>query len=186
MRKRHSGFTLIEMMVVVALLAILMMVAAPSVRDLTLNARMTSTANDLMTDLSIARSEAVKRGARTAVCSSSTGTGCTTTPWEQGWIVFIDADADGNLAAAADIVKVVPGIQGMSAVSVGHGVNGAGASFVPFRPSGATNPTAADITFTLCDSRTIATVGASAAQLRGRQVSVTRTGRSIVTRFTCP
>ena len=186
MNTRQSGFTMIEMMMVIALLAVLMMVAAPSVRDLTLNARMTSTANDLMTDLSIARSEAVKQGARTAVCSSSTGTACTDTPWEQGWIVFIDADADGNLAAATDIVKVVPALQGITAASVGHATNAVSARVVPFRPSGTTNPTAADITFTLCDARTVAAVGAGAAQRRGRQVSVTRTGRSIVTRFTCP
>ena len=72
MTYRHGGFTIVELMITIVLIAILTTIAAPSLRDLVMNGRMTSLANDFMTDLSVARSEAVKRGVRTATTRSPT------------------------------------------------------------------------------------------------------------------
>lgn len=188
MTSRYAGFTVIELMITVALLAILVGIAAPSLRDLTMNARITSQANDLMTDLAMTRSEAVKRSVRTAICTSSSGTACTSSNWQQGWIVFADADGDGALAAVTDIIKAVPALDGGNTlVSAGHSTNGSAAMFVPYRPSGVVTPGGAGtITFDLCDSRTIATVGAAAASNKGRRITISGTGRAFVQGRTCP
>lgn len=188
MTSRHAGFTVIELLIAVALLAILMGIAAPSLRDLTMNARVTSQANDLMTDLAIARNEAVKRGARAAVCASSSGTACTNSAWNQGWIVFVDPDGDGTVAVAADVIKAVPALDGANTlVSAGHANNGAGGPMVSYRPSGVVTPGGAGtVTFDLCDSRTTANVGAAAAANKGRRITVSGTGRAFAQRRTCP
>ncbi len=96
MTSRRTGFTLLELMIVIAIIAILTVVAAPSLRDLISNARMTSLVNDLMTDLSLARGEAVKRNVRISICTSNTGTGCTNTEWRFGWIIFAEYDTAGS------------------------------------------------------------------------------------------
>lgn len=188
MRSRHPGFTVIEVLMAIALMAVLMMIAAPSVRDLTMNARITGQANDLMTDLAMTRSEAVKRNVRTAICTSSSGTGCTSSNWNQGWLVFLDTDGDGVLASANDIIKPVPAIEGGNTLtSTGHSTNGAGARFVPFRSSGVTTPGGGGaVRFDLCDTRTSANVGAAAAENKGRRIWVSGTGRAYVERYTCP
>jgi len=188
MTSRNAGFTLIELMIAIVLLAILMMVAAPSLQDLTMNARITSNANDLMTDLAMARSEAVRGNTRAAICSSNNGTSCTASAWEQGWLVFTDADGNGAINGTDAIVKVMGALElGNILASAGHSTNGAGGSFVPFRPSGSVTPGGAGtVDFTLCDSRTTANVGAAAATNKGRRIRISATGRAIVERITCP
>ena len=202
MISRPAGFTILELMMVVAVMAILAVIAAPSLGDIVRNARMTSAANDLLTDLSVARAEAVKRGAATAICTSNNGTSCTASAWNLGWILFADPDGNGVLADAppvcspqsACIVKVVPAIDGAASVppttivSAANATNADGASYVGFRPSGVVTAGGAGvpITFTICDKRTVANVGNNAALLRGRQVNVSNTGRAFVQRWTCP
>lgn len=57
------GFTLIELMVTIAVAAILLAVAVPSFRHLIISNRLTTAANDVVTALTVARSEAIKRNA---------------------------------------------------------------------------------------------------------------------------
>jgi type IV fimbrial biogenesis protein FimT len=196
---RHGGFTVTELMITVAVIAALATIAAPSLRDLTRNARMTSLANDFMTDLSVARSEAIKRGVRTAICTSSNGTSCTNTGWNQGWIVFTDdiaLGASGKVDAKDVILKVAPTIYGANETpptlitDVNTPAASPGGKYVGFRPSGVTTPggtgAGSTIEFHMCDSRTTDVVGAGAASLKGRLVTVTGTGRASVVRCTCP
>jgi len=204
---RSAGFTLIELMMVVALLAVLMMIAAPSVRDIALNARITGQANDLMTDLAIARAEAVKRGGRTAICASNTyaacsavptgaGCQCTNTAWNQGWIIFTDSDSGGNTFGSVNgtdtILKVQRAIDGANDPTPNtiNTTNTPAATIGPwlgFRPSGVTNPggTGAATTFALCDARATPTLAAADAANKGRLITVTGTGRASVARCTC-
>ncbi len=87
------GFTIIELMVAVAVLAILVSLAAPSMRATLQNNRATAQANQLVTALNLARSEAVKRGSIVALCSSEDGNACRTDDafdWSDGWILFDD------------------------------------------------------------------------------------------------
>lgn len=91
MRKRTSsnrGFTLIEMMVAIAVATILSMIAVPSFRNASLSSQLRSSANDFVASANLARSEAIKRGTAVTMCVSADGSSCTAGGWEQGWIVL--------------------------------------------------------------------------------------------------
>lgn len=112
--KKNSfrGFTLIELLVTVAIAVVLMMLAAPSFRQLMASTSLTSQASEFMAALNFARSEAVKRNTRVTLCKSSSGEGCVTSGgWQQGWIIFVDAAADGAVGevTGADAILRVHG-----------------------------------------------------------------------------
>src|SRR5437660_1719517 len=95
-RRRVRGFTLIELMVVLAISAILVGVGTPAFTGLIRQTELTSATNDLFASLLLARSEAAKRRSRVALCKSADGSTCTPAGgWEQGWIVFHDTNNDG-------------------------------------------------------------------------------------------
>jgi type IV fimbrial biogenesis protein FimT len=93
----EQGFTLIELMVTLALVAILMMVAVPSFTTFQRNAELTSFSNSFLSGLSAARGEAMKRG-RNAMVVPADGLN-----WNSGWTVFVDVDRDGVYNATTDI-----------------------------------------------------------------------------------
>lgn len=89
------GFTLIELMVAIFILAVLLGIGVPSFRDSAVGSRVSSYANDLVASVQLARSEAIKRNATVTVCASSDGANCEDDGgWEVGWIV---AAADGTV-----------------------------------------------------------------------------------------
>jgi type IV fimbrial biogenesis protein FimT len=100
--KRYSGFTLIELMAVISIVAIMMAIGMPAYRYVTASNRMAGEVNGLLGDMQLARAEAIKQGFPVTVCHSSDGTTCTptVTTWDGGWIVFTDANhsrsVDGN------------------------------------------------------------------------------------------
>lgn len=100
--RRHLGFTLLELLMVITIMAALLALAAPSFVSVIRNNRLTAQVNQLVYSLTLARSEAVKRGAPVSMCKSSNGTACQTTGvnWENGWMVFSDLDRDGVYDAA--------------------------------------------------------------------------------------
>ena len=85
--KTSGGFTLIEMMIAITLMAILMAIAVPSFKDASLSSEVRSIANDLVAHAALARSEAIKRNAIVTLCVSADGATCGAGGWEQGWIV---------------------------------------------------------------------------------------------------
>src|SRR5438067_8307581 len=88
---RHGGFSITELMVVVAIVAILLGIGAPSYRYITNSYRMSAEVNGLLGDLQYARAEAIRQGQYATACVSSDGVSCTgDTDWAKGWIVFSD------------------------------------------------------------------------------------------------
>src|SRR5215208_138382 len=90
------GFTLIELLMVIAVSAVLLMVGIPSMAGVMKSIKLSSASNSFLSYLHLARSEAIKRNSRVALCKSADGLSCTPTGgWEQGFIVFHDANNNG-------------------------------------------------------------------------------------------
>lgn len=148
MATKQTGFTLIELMVTIAVLAILISIAIPNYQNMVLTNRMAAQANQVITALNYARSEAVKRGATATVCSTSGGTACAgSTDWSTGWMVFADANGDGTVGADEAVLRVWP------ALNTGNTLNAGGINpgRVTFTATGFA--TGFNTTFRLCDSR---------------------------------
>ena len=150
---------------------------------------MTSIANDLLTDMSIARAEAVKRGVATAVCASADGKTCGGA-WKDGWIIFTDSPDGGNYGTVNGddtVLKRVNAIEGANDSPPNTIIGEADEGWVGFRPSGMVRAggDGDEIVFNLCDSRLKDSVGDAAAKDRGRQIRVSGTGRAYIVRRTC-
>jgi type IV fimbrial biogenesis protein FimT len=90
---KHSGFTLIELMITLAIVGILLTVGVPSLKTFMQGNQLIAASNELLSALHVARSEAIKLNSRVSICESSDGTNCSNTgSWRNGWIVFVDSD----------------------------------------------------------------------------------------------
>lgn len=100
------GFTVIEVIMVVAIGAILAAIAVPSMRDMLNTTRQSSALSLLVSDLNQARGEAIKRNARMLVCRrNAAGTDCVasaaaTVDWSAGWVVCIEGALTDQCAAS--------------------------------------------------------------------------------------
>jgi type IV fimbrial biogenesis protein FimT len=94
------GFTLVELLVTIAVLAILVSLSAPSFTAMIRNNRLTAVSNEITGSLNFARSEAIKRAANVTVCktvdASVVNPVCATSgEWSGGWMVFVDKGVAG-------------------------------------------------------------------------------------------
>ena len=110
MSKRIAGFTLIELIVTLVLAAIVLTVAVPSFQDSIRNNRRATQANDLISALNLARSEAITRAQLVTICRSSNQASCAAgANWEDGWIVFVDSNtAAGDTTGVLDASEEPP------------------------------------------------------------------------------
>ena len=119
-RMRTGGFTLVELMVVIAILAIVAAIAFPSFQATIRSNRLATATNELTASLALARAESLRTPAGASICTSSNGTACTDTPWHQGWIVWIDMKKDGvvNTGEGDYVVRYSGARKGLSATTV--------------------------------------------------------------------
>lgn len=102
-----GGFTLLELMVALAVASVLVVVAVPSFRDLLRRNQVSSANNALLADLGYARSEAITRGSIVSICPSSDGTTCSvgTQAYESGWLVYTYTPGNAVAGTAYDDSK---------------------------------------------------------------------------------
>ncbi len=144
--KKYTGFTLIELMVVVAIVALMAVLAAPSFKQMIQSNTISSAVNSFMADMRFARSEAIRRGGSVVLCRSdspeaadpncNSGSGTGGRGWKTGWFVFHDLDGD----QAKDATEPVLRAQG-PLTSLDYALETGGGSSTKFRftPTGRLN-----------------------------------------------
>jgi type IV fimbrial biogenesis protein FimT len=182
MKAKQAGFTLLELMFTIVIMGLLLGLSVPSFRDFLRNSRLTSSANDLLADISVARTEAIKRRQIVTLCG-------TTAPQDDtpacvsanangfnAWVVFVDEDGDGAVASESDVLRRHEALPaGVTSRSNG--------GFISYADTGFLRPIGTDASatrFFFCDSRGNATTagGLSAA----RALTLLPTGRAGINR----
>jgi type IV fimbrial biogenesis protein FimT len=111
--RRHSGYTMMELVMTMAIVAILGTLAIPGFKFVTSSNRVSTEVNGLLGDIQFARSQAVKEGLPVTICTSTAPyTSCTNTDWELGWIVFLDSNGNQAVEAGEVVVRTQPAFAG--------------------------------------------------------------------------
>ena len=107
---RASGFTLLELMTAVTVMAVLLGLGVPAFTNIMRNNQIAAESGNLVSALQLARSEALKRGIRISVCAAAVGETCAgTDDWSKGWIMFADDfGSAGVLDPSDEVLQVWP------------------------------------------------------------------------------
>ncbi len=146
--RTQAGYSLYDLIVTSAVAGTLSIGTAGMV-GLVQNSRITSEANELMAHLSLARSEAIKRGSAITLCAKATGAECLgSRDWRNGWIIFMDMNGNGSLEPGESILRVqdTPTINYLQFGAWGPGTG----RWVTYKADGTTKQNG---TFTFCDNR---------------------------------
>ncbi len=105
LRHPSRGFTMLELLMAVVVLAILVGLGAPQMMPLVHSSRLAATSNELVAAVHLARAETVRRNRPVVLCRSADQATCATGGLWPGWLLFVDTDGDGVLDAGEDIVR---------------------------------------------------------------------------------
>lgn len=177
---RSRGFTLLELMVTMAIVAVLLTIAAPSFRNTIARNRVSSASNDLLASVAYARNTAVDRGQLVSMCPSADGANCTTDgeAFEPGWIVYTypAGTASANTAYDAGSATLLRAIGQRKGVSI-HALQ---TPVITFGLQGQLRPGAA-LAFLTCSRSGDSGIGTSTTKVPGVRLDVNGSG-SVTTR----
>lgn len=105
MKTRRKGFTALELLITLAIVAILLATAIPAVKSYSWNLRMRAAMNALQTDLNLARGRAISHNVQTVICPALDSGNCDgLAAWQHGWIVFSDLNNDRQRQATEPLL----------------------------------------------------------------------------------
>lgn len=172
------GFSLIEAVVVLVLLATLVATAVTTVGDVVAGLRLANVSNDVLQHLHLARSEAIKRNTRVALCKSADGESCVAGGrWDQGWVLFQDRNNNGSRDPGEDLLQNVPPLPAGYLLTANTPL-GRYVSYGPYGDAKMTSGAFQAGTFTVCR--------ASAEAGEGRQIIINAGGRPRVKKVQVP
>ena len=167
--RRSRGFTLTESVVTLAVASTLLSVGVSTVGDVLHGLRLGGLSNDVLQHLQLARSEAIKRNGRVALCKSADGERCFDGGgWEQGWILFQDLNNNGMRDAHETVLQRLEPLPAQFLLKANNPL----ARYVSYDATGRTLLASGAFqagTFTLCRL--------SAGPVEGRQIIVNSGGR---------
>lgn len=129
--KKEKGFTLLELMIVLAVVSILSVLGVPTFKTSMVNNRLIAETTNMTSLLNLARAESLRRNDYVSICPSSNGTSCTGTNYAIGALIFTDSSNTG-LNVSSKIIRVIN--QFPNSYDKGKGI-----SRFTFSPTGAIN-----------------------------------------------
>jgi type IV fimbrial biogenesis protein FimT len=182
--RNTSGFTLLELMVVLAIAGILMAVAIPAMGNFVRNGRITAAANDVMAALHFTRSEATKRRQPVTLCTSNDTINadgsqndnptCAASPLLTGWFAFVDLNQNATREAGEAVLMQREPMD--ARITARSSVDPFAVTYL--NNGFALNPNQSRLV--LCDERGNVPTGGELSSARGILIAVT--GRAGVTR----
>ena len=154
--ERMQGLTVLELLVTLAVAAILMGVGAPGLGHFIKNNRLSEATFDMLGTINLARSEAVKRRGRVVLCRSANPQaaaptcGGTENTWTSGWLIFASGDSNNTYEAATDILLGI-GLLDSKGLTVKS--NGTSNNNLEYNSDGTTNEGGGTAMFAFCDNR---------------------------------
>lgn len=170
--KNLRGFTLIELMVTMAIAALLLFVAIPNLDAYRRNAEVTSATNTMLSALTAARGEATKRNMNAMVVPTGNAAS-----WSAGWVVFVDVDRSGTFSNGDFTVFTQEALPGSMTLQ-GNGTAADTSPYVMFNASGYSiqrDGSASELTLNITRSDA---ADATEALQQTRRIIVARTGRA--------
>ena len=155
---RCGGFTLIELMITISLVAIVMGIGVPSYQDFVVKNRIQTQASEIRSTLAMARVEAIRRGLRVLVCPGQDGCAAGTDWHDNGWNSFVDSNMNSRFDPDEIRLEVHTRLDGGSTLT--------GAANVIFRSDGTAN-----------EARTLNLCSADEHAQHRRRISISSVGR---------
>lgn len=152
--KQYCGFTLIELMIGIAIMGIVLAFGGPALQDMIASHRLKTQVNSFVGALNIARSEAVKRNKLVVVRKTSTD-------WKDGWEVFVDFDADNSKDNDDEVIQAYESLINNYFITVTSQYT----NYIAYRPDGRSNTNGS---FNVCSSSNYADF---------RRISISGSGR---------
>ena len=160
-KRRQQGLTALELLVTMAIVAILLAAGVPAFKNYGWNLRLKTAMDVLQTDLNLARGRAISHNIQTVICPAINSKDCSgLSDWQDGWIVFTDLNGDRHKQDGEPLLKYASAVEFLDISS------SRSRSYLRFYPNG-TAP-GSNITILFCDQRGAAHASKIAVSNSGR------------------